>query len=105
MQIAGTKCKVCGQNIILSSEGKFCTTCGSAVHLTCDPNATCGICGKAYELYERPQSDALRDALLPPALRPSRSGGPALAIGLGVALLLLVIIIWYAIESTISQGK
>lgn len=104
MQIAGTMCRACGQSIVLSDEGKFCARCGAAVHLTCEPKDNCAVCGQGYQAYERPESDPLRDAVLPPALRPSRSGGPAFAIAVGVAILLLGVIIWFAIEYVLSRG-
>jgi hypothetical protein len=103
MQIAGIVCKVCGQNIILSSEGKFCPGCRTAVHLTCESQDSCAVCGQAYEVDKGPEADPLRDAVLPPELRPNRSGGPAFAISVGVAFLLLAVIIWL-IEYALSRG-
>jgi len=107
MQIAGNKCKVCKRNIVLSTEGKFCARCGTVVHRTCEAQAKCEVCGDAYQAYERPKADPLDEAILPPALRPAKSGGPTLALLLTTALGLLVIILWYAIEYALahSHGK
>jgi hypothetical protein len=107
MQIAGNKCRVCERNIVLSTEGKFCARCGTVVHSTCEAQAKCGVCGEAYQAYERPKVDPLDEAILPPALRPAKSGGPTLALLLTTALGLLVIILWYAIEYALahSHGK
>ena len=104
MQIAGTRCKACGHNVVLSSEGKFCLRCGEVVHLACEPRDTCGVCGQQYQTDERPKTDPLRDAILPPALRSATSGGPAFAISGGVAFALLAIIVWYTIEHVLSHG-
>ncbi len=104
MQIAGTLCKVCGRNIVLSSEGKFCPRCETAVHLTCEPQDSCATCGQPYQADKAPEADPLRDAVLPPALRPNRSGGPAFAVSVGVAFLLLAVIIWFAVEYVLSHG-
>jgi hypothetical protein len=102
MQIAGIACKVCKQNIILSSEGKFCRSCRTTVNFTCEPQDSCAVCGQAYEVDKGPEADPLRDAALPPALRPNRSGGPAFAISVGAAFLLLAVIIWL-IEYLLSR--
>ena len=104
MQIVGKKCKVCGSNITLSSEGKYCNRCGTTAHLVCEPSTTCTVCGQACQLDQRPEPDPLRDALLPAALRPRGSGGPGFAIAVGFTFLLLAIIIWCAIEYAVADG-
>jgi hypothetical protein len=104
MQIAGNKCKVCEHHIVLSSDGKVCERCGAFVHLACEPRNNCDVCGQPFQRYEPPEADPLRDAVLPRALRPAASGGPAFAISAAVALALLAIIVWYAIEHVLSHG-
>jgi hypothetical protein len=52
LQIAGSKCKACERTIILSNEGKFCARCGTAVHRSCEPRATCDACDEPYHAYE-----------------------------------------------------
>jgi hypothetical protein len=104
MQTVGTICKICGQSIILSTEGKSCALCGTAVHLGCDPRDSCAACGHPYQMDKRSEPDPLRDAVLPRTLRPIRSGGPALAISVGVAFLLLGAIIWFALEYILPRG-
>jgi hypothetical protein len=104
MEIVGTKCRECGQNIVLASEGKSCAQCGIAVHLICESQDACAVCGQPYQVFERPKADLLSEALLPPALRPGRSGGPALAISAGVLFLLLAIVIWFTIQYVLSNG-
>lgn len=104
MQVAGTKCAVCGHGITLASEGKFCGRCGTVAHPTCEPREACSKCGQPYQKYERPTADPLSDALLPLALRPARSGGPILAISVAVGFALLTIAMWYAIIHLQSQG-
>jgi hypothetical protein len=83
MQIAGNTCRICDRGIILSSEGKFCPYCGTYVHLACEPRGKCDVCGQPYQIFEPPKADPLSDAVVPPALRPSRSGGPAFALLVG----------------------
>ena len=102
MQIAGTTCKVCGGKIVLSGEGKFCG-CEAAVHLMCDPQGSCATCGQQYQADKVLDTDPLRDAVLPTALRPNRSVGPAFAVSVGVAFVLLALIIWLAIEYVFSH--
>ncbi len=97
MQIAGSACKVCNHNIALASEGKFCPHCQTVVHLTCESDDTCRICGQRYEGYERPKFDPLTDAVLPPALRPARSAGPALAISVAALFGAMLLLIWYCL--------
>jgi len=98
MQIAGSRCKACGGDIVLSSEGKACSHCNTSVHLTCDRGTTCGICGQPYQFHDRPEDDPLSGALLPPALRPAKSGGQMFALFVAIVLALGVILIWFAIE-------
>ena len=103
MQIAGNKCKVCGHDITLCSEGKFCGQCETVVHLACEPRDTCEACGQPYHGYERPKADPLSDAVIPPALRSGKSGGPLLAIFVMVLLATAVLVSWYAL--THVSGK
>lgn len=79
-QIAGQPCQTCRKNIVLATEGKFCTHCGVVIHLVCEPAVQCGACGRLFDPYEPPTGDPLREALLPPALRVVSSSGPLLAI-------------------------
>jgi hypothetical protein len=98
VQIAGNQCKVCHRGIILSKEGKFCAQCGTFVHLTCLPQAECDVCGRQFQHEEDRKPDPLREALLPPALRPVSSGAPMLAIGLALILLAAGIILWLVLQ-------
>jgi hypothetical protein len=104
MQIAGSKCERCGHKVILSSEGKSCAQCKTVMHFTCEPASVCEVCGQLFEGYEAAKPDPLGDGLLPPALRPARSGGPALAILVGGGLALLGIIIWLELEYMAARG-
>src|SRR4051794_29598292 len=104
MEIAGTKCRECGHKIVLASEGKVCAQCGTTVHLACEPRDTCAVCSQPYQLFERPKADLLSEAVLPPALRSGRSGGPSFAISAGILFLLLAIVIWFTIEYILSNG-
>ena len=78
MQIGGNKCKVCGHNIVFSSEGKFCPQCSAYVHLVCEARDNCDSCGRPFQKYERPEADPMSDAIVPRALRPAKSGGRVL---------------------------
>ena len=103
MQIAGSKCRICEDNIILSNEGKWCARCGTVVHRDCEPRTKCDICGEPYQAYERPAADPLTDAIAPRALRPAGSGGPALAAILTVVLAGGGLLLWRAIQYALSQ--
>ncbi len=103
MQIAGSKCRVCGHSIVLSNEGKYCVRCENVAHRTCEPRAKCDVCGEPFQAYERPEVDPLKEAILPPALRPAGSGGPTLAIFLTVVLAGLAVLFWCAIQYALSQ--
>jgi len=103
MQIAGNQCTVCGENITLSSEGKFCADCKTVVHVTCVPSDHCSRCGQPYHFYERPKVDPLSDAVVPRALRPVKSGAPALAVF--IMGLIMVVIIGIGISLTHLTGK
>lgn len=105
LQIAGSTCKVCGCNVTFSSEGKFCGHCRTVVHLQCEPRATCEVCGQILQNYEPPQTDLLSTALLPRALRPAPSGGPALAIFVGGLLAFLAVLVWWILEYAAAHGK
>jgi hypothetical protein len=105
MQIAGSKCKVCKRNIVLSNEGKCCVRCGIVVHSACEPQARCAVCDEPYQAYERPGVDPLNEAILPRALRLARSGGPTLAIVLTIVLAGLALLFWCAIQFALSHGN
>jgi|SRR5215467_5121560 len=102
MQIAGNKCKVCGKEIILSSEGKFCARCEVVTHLTCEPRNSCDVCGEPYQTYERPKADPKSEALLPRTLRPANLGAPVLMFIVVLALLIMVAL--YLIKAGLESG-
>jgi hypothetical protein len=102
MQIAGNKCRVCGGNIILSSEGKSCAHCETFAHVACFPQSTCDVCGQSFESYEAPKPDPLRDAILPRALRPSKSGGPVLF--LAALFVFLIFLAYYGFMHLLASG-
>jgi len=104
MQIAGNKCRACGNNITLSSEGKFCARCGTFAHLACAPQSACEVCGQPFECYEAPKPEPLRDAILPRALRPAKSGGPVIAAGLILLLAFLFFILYYGFMQMLASG-
>jgi hypothetical protein len=102
MQIAGSKCKVCGQKIVLSREGKFCPECNTYAHLVCEARDNCDICGRPLQNYERPEADPTRDAILPRALRPSKSGGPVLF--LAALFVFLIFLAYYGFMHLLASG-
>jgi hypothetical protein len=91
MQIAGNECKICGRSIIISNEGKFCGRCGTVVHLSCEAESKCNVCGTPYEGYERPKAAPLSEAIVPLAVRGANRGW-SVAVALMVALALLFVI-------------
>jgi hypothetical protein len=100
MQIAGTKCKVCEREIVLSKEGKFCARCGTALHIACEPAAACRVCGDEFQQYQPPKPEPLSEAVIPRAIRPVGSRAPATAILLTVLVAgALVLLAWYALMS------
>ena len=58
MQIAGTQ-SVCKQNIVLATEGKFCSRCGRVLHSECEPKETCSILRPGHRKNDE---DAFEDA-------------------------------------------
>ena len=102
MQIAGSKCGVCGRNIVLSSEGKCCPHCNICAHIVCETRDNCEICGRPFQQYERPEADPMRDAILPRALRPAKSGGPVLF--LAALLLFLIFLAYYGFMYLLASG-
>jgi hypothetical protein len=107
MQIAGNRCKVCQEKIILSREGKACVQCGTVVHLECESRNQCDACGQRYQNYELPSADPLSEAIIPSALRPAKGGGPTFAIILASIILFLVVVLWCVNEyiQAHSHGK
>ena len=96
MQIAGNRCKVCWLEIIFSKDGRFCAHCGTYVHLTCEPRATCDVCGQPSSQDKPPSADILSQAILPRALRPVRSNGPILPLLLiAVSALIFLIVLFF----------
>lgn len=49
MQIAGSQCAVCGQNIGLMREGTGCIDCGFIAHTSCISDQRCPKCGKPLQ--------------------------------------------------------
>lgn len=90
MQIAGNKCTICGRKIVFAAEGRFCVKCSIVVHLACDGQATCPVCGGPLRENERPTAD-------PEWVRfgsRDRNFGPAVAVLFVLFGLIIVIAIW-----------
>ena len=105
MEIAGSKCKICGCGIIFSTEGKFCARCGTYVHLTCEPETKCDVCGQSFQQYEPPKADPLREAILPRALRSTASSSQKFAILLGgVVLAIMAGILFWLFQEVLAHG-
>ena len=88
---------------MLSKEGKVCPQCEDVVHLACEPADKCSVCDQPYQPYEPACPDPLPEALLPRALRPPKSAGPALAIAALIAFAVLSITAWYVTEQLMSH--
>jgi hypothetical protein len=56
MQIAGSRCFVCGQNISVVRDGAGCVACQTVVHKNCISNQVCPKCEKPILTAERVQS-------------------------------------------------
>jgi hypothetical protein len=89
MQLAGRKCKVCGNKIVFADEAQYCSHCDAVVHLACEEHI-CSVCGAELEIYARPKPDVLRDAILPRGLRPAKTGAAAFVIFFVVMFVLLM---------------
>src|SRR5262245_10192382 len=63
MQIAGSRCFVCGQNIGTMPDGAGCLTCQIVVHKTCTTNQVCPKCETPFATAQRIQS--IRSTALP----------------------------------------
>jgi hypothetical protein len=103
MQIAGNKCRVCERSIVLSSEGKFCPTCGTFAHLACDELEMCEVCGQAFRHYEPPKPDPMREAIVPRGLRSVTVGQLAIALLLLLPAILFLVIWWLLMED-VARG-
>jgi hypothetical protein len=79
MNFAGGTCNICGEKIVFANEAKFCSRCETVAHVGCGGNV-CGLCGDNLQCYAPPQTDPLRDAILPRVLRPVKTGAAAFAI-------------------------
>src|SRR4051812_6485876 len=64
MQIAGSRCSICKEPVILATEGKLCVHCAFAVHLHCEPNSKCSTCGNSFHHFQ-PQTDPFWNACDP----------------------------------------
>jgi hypothetical protein len=96
MQIAGANCRACGQEIVLSKDGKFCRRCNSFAHNGCEPSTTCSVCAERFESFEPPKPDPLWDAV-PRSLRSNQWIGPILTTFLaGLAILLAIYLMMLA---------
>ncbi len=90
MQIAGQKCEVCGEAIVLASEGQYCERCRTCTHLKCSANRKCGICSSAYSRHAPAGHERISDAILPPQLGDPGNGAwylaafLALLVGFGI---------------------
>ena len=73
MQLAGSKCQVCGKSIVLAEEGMFCPQCDAAFHSPCAPEAVCSVCHAHLQRESAPTPDPLREAVVPRALRPPKN--------------------------------
>ena len=91
VQIAGNKCKVCQQNLVLSTEGKFCKKCEVVVHVKCDSQPDCPVCGQPYSAYEPCKGDPAVEAFVPRALRPVMYGGAILLLIAGLAFVFVAL--------------
>jgi hypothetical protein len=56
MQIAGSRCFVCGKNIGVMRDGAGCVTCQIVVHKTCAGNEICPKCEKPFLTDEQVHS-------------------------------------------------
>jgi hypothetical protein len=92
MQIAGSKCGVCNDNIVFSSDGKYCERCGTVFHIRCEPRDRCAVCGEPFKEFEKAPADLTRASFLPRAMRPTRING-AVFVLMG---LLAFIFMWIA---------
>jgi hypothetical protein len=92
MQIAGNTCRVCEQPIVPSSEGQFCPHCSALAHLACEARETCTFFGNVFKKFVPSPADPLSEAVIPSALRPPRSGGPVLAVGLVLIIAFVVVL-------------
>ena len=54
MQLAGTPCKICRQDVSLESEATWCARCKTVFHRKCIgvADAVCPVCQRAYDVPE-----------------------------------------------------
>ena len=97
MQIAGSVCKICQRQIVLSIKGKFYARCRTLVHMACDDRLNCDVCNQPFQQYERPAYDPISDSTIPHTLRPGAGGPTAVAVlCLGFGVLLIIVLAFAA---------
>ena len=97
MQIAGSKCRICNDPVVLAFEGKFCRGCGTVTHLQCEPAPNCSSCGRQFEYYRPQRPDVSSMAYDPRERRSSNSVGPLLA---ALLSFLAIILVYYLLTLT-----
>ncbi len=57
-QISGSQCSVCGEHILLVTDGQYCEHCRSVFHIACGGNEACPSCEVSHvEVRSKNSSD------------------------------------------------
>jgi hypothetical protein len=70
MQLAGTLCAICKQNVLLDSDATWCARCSTVIHRPCLASAD-GICPACHKTYDEPESHFVFSSLCPVCFRPN----------------------------------
>ncbi len=69
MQLAGTNCAICRENVLLDSEATWCAHCASVLHRECLDQAK-GVCPSCHGPYEAPEGRFVFSRACPECFRP-----------------------------------
>lgn len=78
MQLAGTNCAICKQNILLDSDATWCASCSTVFHRGCLAKAH-GICVTCHRAYESPERNFVFSQKCPECFRVNEPAEPRCA--------------------------
>lgn len=70
MQLAGIRCAVCKENVMLAADATWCARCSSVIHIECLSRAE-GICPTCLKLYDKPETYFVFSQMCPECFRPN----------------------------------
>src|SRR5689334_15048286 len=71
MQLAGTTCAICKENVLFDSDATWCAPCTTVIHKGCLTRAN-DICPSCQRTYEAPESLFVFSQVCPECFRPTK---------------------------------